>query len=150
MKAKQKSAKNNAPAEKRYQGFSDDERAAMRAAVREQRTNQVDPAGEVQQKIAEMTDSDRAMAERVHAIMTGTKVGLSPRTWYGMPAYAKDGNTICFFKPAKKFKTRYATLGFSDKAKLDDGEMWPTEYALMKLGAGEEKRIVELMTRAVG
>ncbi len=149
MKSKQKSASSTTAAEKRYEGFSDDERAAMKDAVREQRADKADGETMALEKIAEMTGSDRDMAERLHSIITGADSEISPKTWYGMPAYAKGGNTICFFKPAKKFKTRYATLGFSDKAKLDDGDMWPTEYALAKLGAAEEKRIVELMKKAV-
>jgi uncharacterized protein YdhG (YjbR/CyaY superfamily) len=108
-----------------------------------------DGEGEVLAKIAEMQDSDRVMAERLHALITASAPDLSPRTWYGMPAYAKDGNLICFFKPAQKFKARYATLGFSDKANLDDGAMWPTEFALTKLTAADEKRILALVQKAV-
>jgi uncharacterized protein YdhG (YjbR/CyaY superfamily) len=96
-----------------------------------------------------MTDSDRAIAERLHTIIKATDPEISAKTWYGMPAYAKGKDTICFFKPAQKFKVRYATLGFSDKAKLDDGEMWPTEYALARLGAAEEKRVIALVKKAV-
>lgn len=147
MKSKQKSASTPG---KRYEGFSKEERAAMKEAVREQRTADDNGEAEVLEKIAAMSDSDRTMAERLHAIITAVDSGISPRTWYGMPAYAKGGNTICFFKPAQKFKSRYATLGFSDKAKLDDGEMWPTEYALAKLGPAEEKKVVALMKKAVG
>lgn len=148
MKSKQKTTKSAATG-KRYEGFSEEERAAMKDAVREQRAGKTDGESDVLEKIAGMTGSDRAMAERLHEIIKGADSEISPKTWYGMPAYAKGGNTICFFKPAQKFKTRYATLGFSDKAKLDDGEMWPTEYALARLGAAEEERIVALVKKAV-
>jgi uncharacterized protein YdhG (YjbR/CyaY superfamily) len=100
-------------------------------------------------KIAEMQGSDRALAERVHAIVTASAPGLSPRTWYGMPAYAKDGKVVCFFQSAQKFKTRYATLGFSDKANLDDGSMWPTAFALKELTAAGEAKIKKLVKTAV-
>ena len=148
MKSKQKTTKSAATG-KRYEGFSEEERAAMKDAVREQRAGKTDGESDALEKIAGMTGSDRAMAERLHEIIKGADSEISPKTWYGMPAYAKGGNTICFFKPAQKFKTRYATLGFSDKAKLDDGEMWPTEYALARLGAAEEERIVALVKKAV-
>ena len=100
-------------------------------------------------KIAEMPEPDRGMAERLHAIITAAAPQLSPRTWYGMPAYAKDGKVVCFFQSASKFKTRYATLGFSDKANLDDGAMWPTAFALSELTAAEEAKITALVQRAV-
>ena len=106
--------------------------------------------GDVLAKIAEMPERDRAMAERLHAVIKATTPELSPRTWYGMPAYAKDDKVLCFFKPAAKFKTRYATLGFSDKANLDDGDMWPTAFALKELTAADEARIVALVKRAAG
>jgi uncharacterized protein YdhG (YjbR/CyaY superfamily) len=96
-----------------------------------------------------MSEPDRALGERIHAIVTTAAPDLSPRTWYGMPAYAKDDRVVCFFKPAEKFKTRYATLGFSDRANLDDGDMWPTEFALTKLARGEEARIGALVRQAV-
>ena len=99
-------------------------------------------------KIAEMTDSDRAMAERLHAMIKDSAPDLSPKLWYGMPAYAKDGKIVCFFQPAQKFKSRYATLGFNDDANLDDGNMWPTSYALTKLTAADEKRIAALIKKA--
>ena len=101
-------------------------------------------------KIAEMAPADRALAERIHAIVKAAAPQLVSRTWYGMPAYARDGNVVCFFQSGQKFKTRYATLGFSDKAQLDDGVMWPTSYALKELTAAEEARITELVKRAVG
>lgn len=127
--------------------FSAEERAAMRERARETKAGAADPEEEVLAKIAEMNDADRAMAERLHALIKG--MGLAAKTWYGQPAYAKDGNTICFFQPAQKFKTRYATLGFSDKAKLDEGNIWPTYYALNKLTDADEERIRALVKRAV-
>ncbi|HXW81589.1 MAG TPA: DUF1801 domain-containing protein [Acidimicrobiales bacterium] len=110
----------------------------------------VGPESDVLAKISEMPKADRAMAERLHALVKASAPFLSPRTWYGMPAYAKDGDVICFFQSSHKFKTRYATLGFSDKANLDDGNMWPTYYALKELTAADEARIVELLKKAVG
>jgi uncharacterized protein YdhG (YjbR/CyaY superfamily) len=132
-------------------GFTAEEKAAMRERAKELKAAQedADGEGEVLAKIAEMNDPDRAMAERVHAIIRAAGPDLSPRTWYGMPAYAKDGKVICFFKNAQKFKTRYATLGFSDKANLDDGAMWPTDFAVMELTADVEARIGELVKKAV-
>ena len=133
-------------------GFTDDERAAMKERAREVRRAKASPAdgeSDVLAKIAEMPESDRVMAERLHAIVKATAPGLVPRTWYGMPAYAKDGKVVCFFKGAHKFKSRYATLGFSDRANLDDGAMWPTDFALTKLTGAEEKRIVALLERAL-
>jgi uncharacterized protein YdhG (YjbR/CyaY superfamily) len=123
----------------------------MRERAREAKTSRASAAdGEsaALAKIAEMTGKDRALAERIHAIVKASAPALSPTTWYGMPAYARDGKLICFFKCAAKFKSRYATLGFSDKAKLDDGNMWPTEFALKELTAADEQRIGELLTRA--
>ena len=101
-------------------------------------------------KIAEMPDSDRVMAERLHAIVKASAPDLAPKTWYGMPAYAKDGKVVCFFQSADKFKSRYATLGFNDSANLDEGAMWPTAFALKELTAAEEAKITELVKRAVG
>ncbi|MBX6773232.1 MAG: DUF1801 domain-containing protein [Chloroflexi bacterium] len=136
-------------------GFTDEERAAMReraqelkAARRGPRAGKEDGESDVLAKIAEMPEPDRTMAERLHALIKATAPDLSPRTWYGMPAYAKDGQVVCFFQGAHKFKTRYATLGFSDKANLDEGAMWPTAFALKELTAAEEARIVELIKRA--
>ena len=120
-----------------------EERAAMKEALKDTEGEEV-----VHAKIAAMSDSDRAMAERVHAIVMKAAPGLTPRTWYGMPAYAKDGKVICFFQDAAKFKARYATIGFSDKANLDEGNMWPTAFALTKLTRAEEKRIAELVKQA--
>ena len=132
-------------------GFSDEERAAMRERARELKAATGKAAGEsdVLAKIAEMPEPDRAMAERLHALIKASAPDLSPRTWYGMPAYAKDGTVVCFFQSAQKFKTRYATFGFSDKANLDEGAMWPTSFALKKLTAAEEKKIGALVKKAV-
>ena len=134
--------------------FTDEERAAMRERAREQKAAvrrgavAADGEREVLAKIAEMQEHDRAMAERVHAIVKASAPILEPRTWYGMPAYAKDGKVVCFFRDARKFKTRYATLGFSDKANLDAGVMWPTDFALTELTADVEKRIGALVRQA--
>ena len=134
--------------------FSAEERAAMREAVRERRTRSrpgnADGEAEVVAKIAEMQPSDRAIAKRVHAIMQAHAPPLVPRTWYGMPAYSKDERVLCYFRPAEKFKTRYATLGFSDEAHLDEGRMWPTEFALTEMTAAEEARVAALVERALG
>jgi hypothetical protein len=119
------------------------------AARRGPRASQADGESAVLAKIAGMPDPDRVMAERLHAIIRASAPDLSPRTWYGMPAYAKDGNVVCFFQSARKFKTRYATLGFSDKANLDDGGMWPTYFALTELTAANEARIIALVRKAV-
>jgi uncharacterized protein YdhG (YjbR/CyaY superfamily) len=120
------------------------------SARRGPRAEEADGESEVLAKIAEMQAPDRAMAERLHAVITASAPTLAPRLWYGMPAYAKDSNVICFFQCAQKFKTRYATLGFSDKAKLDEGAMWPTAFALAELTPADEARIGALVTRAVG
>jgi uncharacterized protein YdhG (YjbR/CyaY superfamily) len=138
--------------------FSGEERAAMKEragelkAARRRRSsaNEANGEAEVLAKIAEMPETDRAMAERLHALVKASAPGLSPRTWYGMPAYAKDGKVVCFFQSGQKFKTRYATLGFSDKANLDEGSLWPTAFALTELTAAVEERIVALLKRAVG
>jgi uncharacterized protein YdhG (YjbR/CyaY superfamily) len=141
---------------KASRGFADEERAAMRerarelktAARRDPRASRADEESDLLAKIAEMQEPDRLMAERLHAIITASAPDLSPTTWYGMPAYARDGKIICHFQPAQKFKTRYATLGFSDRAKLDEGAMWPVAYALGKLTADDEARIGTLVKRA--
>ena len=134
----------------RKKAFTAEERAAMRERAKERKAaSKGDGEGDVLAKIAEMQGSDRALAERVHAIVTASAPGLSPRTWYGMPAYAKDGKVVCFFQSAQKFKTRYATLGFSDKANLDDGSMWPTAFALKELNAAGEAKIKKLVKTAV-
>jgi len=133
------------------ESFTPEERAAMRERAKELKAagRKADGEREVRAKIAEMPEPDRAMAERLHAIVTSAAPELVPRTWYGMPAYAKDGSVVCFFQSAQKFKSRYATLGFSDKANLDDGSMWPTSFALKKLTAADEKRIRALLKQAV-
>ncbi|HEV2235255.1 MAG TPA: DUF1801 domain-containing protein [Ktedonobacterales bacterium] len=133
-------------------GFSAEERAAIRERAKEQKASAAAAEGEsdLLAKIAEMRPSDRAMAERVHAIITASAPTLTPKTWYGMPAYARDGKIVCFFQPAQKFKMRYATLGFNDVATLDDGAMWPVAYALTKVTAADEARIATLLKRAVG
>jgi len=119
------------------------------AARRGPRAGESDGESDVLAKIAEMPEPDRAMAERLHAIVKASAPALSPRTWYGMPAYAKDGNVVCFFQSAQKFKTRYATFGFSDNANLDEGAMWPTSFALKELTTAEEARIGALVKKAV-
>jgi uncharacterized protein YdhG (YjbR/CyaY superfamily) len=136
--------------------FTDDERAAMKERAQELKAEakasrkKADGEGEVLAKIAEMQEPDRAMAERLHALVRESAPTLTPKTWYGMPAYAKDGKVVCFFQGAQKFRTRYATLGFSDQASLDEGGMWPTSFALKQLTAAEEKRIRALLKQAVG
>ena len=139
-------------------GFTAEERAAMKERARELKAeasratggkDKADGESDVLGKIAEMQEPDRSMATRLHQLIKDTAPSLAPRTWYGMPAYAKDGSVVCFFKSAQKFKARYATLGFSDKANLDDGAMWPTDYALKELTATEEARIIALVTQAV-
>jgi len=142
---------------KASQGFTDEERAAMKERAKEvkaeaqrgSRASKADGEHDVLAKIAEMPEPDRAMAERLHAIVKASAPDLSPRTWYGMPAYAIDGKVVCFFQSAQKFKTRYATFGFSDAANLDEGAMWPTAFALEKLTAAEEARIGALVKKAV-
>ena len=131
-------------------GFTDEEREAMKERIQEQKAAEAKADGEsaVLAKIAQMPDPDRAMAKRLHAIIKASAPALSPRTWYGQPAYAKDDNVVCFFQPAVKFKTRYATLGFSDEANLDQGQMWPTAFALKGLSAAEEARISDLVRKA--
>jgi uncharacterized protein YdhG (YjbR/CyaY superfamily) len=135
-------------------GFTADEKAAMRERAREAKTEARRGADreaglqDVLAKIAEMPQPDRGMAERLHALITRVAPGLDPKTWYGMPAYAKDGKNLVFFQPAAKFGSRYMTVGFSDEANLDDGSMWPTSYALKALTAADETRIAELVTKA--
>ena len=146
------------PKGRAVKGFTDDERAAMKERAREMKAEarrdagakEADGESDVLAKIAEMPKPDRAMAERLHAMIKARAPALSPRTWYGMPAYAKDGNVVCFFQSAHKFKARYATLGFSDKANLDDGNVWPVAFALKELTAADEARIVALVKKAVG
>ena len=154
-KGTQKSAKSDTG--KAYKGFTDEERDAMReraqelkaAARRGPGAGKADGENAVLEKIDEMPEPDRAKGERLHAIIKASAPGLSPRLWYGMPAYAKDGKVVCFFQSAQKFKTRYATLGFSDQANLDEGAMWPTAFALTELTAADEARIAALVKKAV-
>jgi uncharacterized protein YdhG (YjbR/CyaY superfamily) len=135
---------------KRPKGFTDEERAAMKERAQELKADKADGESAVLAKIATMTGSDRAIAERLHAVIKGSALALTPKLWYGMPAYAnKDGKNVCFFQDARKFKTRYATLGFSDKANLDEGAMWPVAFALTKLTAAEEARVVALVKKAM-
>ena len=136
---------------KKSKGFSAEERAAMRERAKELKAEaeRADGEGALLAKIAEMKGNDRAMAKRLHAIVKANAPGLSPKTWYGMPAYARDGKVVCFFKSAEKFKSRYATLGFEEAANLDDGAMWPSSFALKKLTDTEEARIVALVKKAV-
>ena len=145
-KETQKSAKSATVAGKAVKGFTDEELVAMKERAQELKT---DGEGDALAKIAEMPEPDRAMAERLHAIIKASAPALSSRTWYGMPAYAKDGNVVCFFQSAQKFKTRYATFGFSDKANLDEGTVWPVAFALKELTAADEVRIGALVKKAV-
>jgi uncharacterized protein YdhG (YjbR/CyaY superfamily) len=155
MATKQKSAKTSSPSDKGSGVFSDAEREAMKERVREQKAearrgaNRAEGEKDLLAKLAEMPEPDRAMAKRIHEIITAKAPELSPKTWYGMPAYEKDGKVVCFFQPADKFKARYATFGFNDSANLDEGAMWPTSFALKKLTAAGEKTIGELVKRAV-
>jgi uncharacterized protein YdhG (YjbR/CyaY superfamily) len=146
-RATQKSTKSTTATGKKSRGFTEEERAAMKERAQELKAE----AGEsdVLAKIAEMPQPDRAMGERLHEIIKASAPELSPKTWYGMPAYAKDGKVLCFFQSAKKFNSRYATLGFNDKANLDEGAMWPTSFALKELSATEEAKISALVKRAV-
>src|SRR5215218_8985994 len=136
---------------KKSKGFTDEERDAMKERARELKAQaqKADGESDVLAKIAEMQEPDRALAERLHEIVKASAPDLSPKTWYGMPAYAKDGKVVCFFQSAQKFNTRYATLGFSDEANLDEGAMWPTSFALKELTATEEAKIGALVKRAV-
>jgi uncharacterized protein YdhG (YjbR/CyaY superfamily) len=156
MSRREQSAKRSTSKDSR--GFTDEERAAMRDRAQElkaaprggPRGGKADGESDLLAKIAEMPERDRVMAERLHAIIKASAPALAPRTWYRMPAYAKDGNVVCFFQSAEKFKTRYATFGFSDKANLDKGAMWPTSFALMELTSVEEARIGALVKKAAG
>ncbi len=159
MKDTQRSARvRGGTARKASGAFTDEERAAMKerakelkaAARRGPRAGKDDGEADVLAKIAEMPERDRAMAERLHAIVKASAPALSPRTWYGMPAYARDGDVVCYFQSAQKFKARYATFGFSDKANLDEGDMWPTVFALKQLTPADEARIGALVKKAVG
>jgi len=152
-----KSAKSTTATGKKSKGFTDEERAAMKERAQElkaearrgPRAGKADGESDVLAKIAEMPEPDRAMAKRLHAIIKASAPALSPKTWYGMPAYAKDGKVVCYLQSAQKFKSRYATFGFSDEANLDEGAMWPTSFALKELTAAEEARIGGLVKKAV-
>ena len=156
-KATQKSAKSTTAIGKTFKGFTDEERDAMKeraqelkaAARRGPRADKADGESAVLAKIAEMPEPDRAMGKRLHAIIKASAPALSPKTWYGMPAYAKDGKVVCYFQSADKFKSRYATFGFSDAANLDEGALWPVAFALKELTAAEEARIGALVKKAV-
>jgi len=153
----QKSGKNTTAINKKFKGFTDEERVAMKERIQElkaatrrgPRADKADGESAVLAKIAEMPEPDRAMGKRLHAIIKASAPALSPRLWYGMPAYAKDGKVVCFFQSAQKFKTRYATFGFMHEANLDEGAMWPTAFALKELTAAEEARIGALVKQAV-
>jgi uncharacterized protein YdhG (YjbR/CyaY superfamily) len=147
MKDTQKPAKSTTRS--RRSGFTEEERGAMKDRVKEMKADKADGESDVLAKIAEMLVPDRAMAKRLHAVIKASAPALSPRLWYGMPAYAKEGKVVCFFQSAQKFKTRYATLGFSDQANLDEGDIWPTAFALTELTAGAEARIGALVKKAV-
>ncbi len=158
-KGTQKSGKSTTANNKKSKGFTDEERAAMKERAQELKAearrgprakkDKADGESDVLAKIAAMQEPDRAMAKRLHAIIKASAPGLLPKTWYGMPAYAKDGKVVCFFQSAQKFNTRYATFGFSDEANLDEGAVWPTSFALKELTAAEEARIGALVKKAV-
>ena len=154
-KGTQESSKSTAAINKKSKGFTDEERAAMKERAKELKAearankNKAEGESDVLAKIAEMPKPERAMAKRLHEIIKASAPVLSPKTWYGMPAYARDGKIVCFFQSAQKFNTRYATLGFSDTANLDEGTMWPTSFALTELTAAEEARISALVKKAV-
>jgi len=148
-KGTQKSAKSTTTISKTFKGFTDKERAAMKERVQELKADKADGKSAVLAKIAEMPEPDRAMGKQLHAIITASAPALSPRLWYGMPAYAKDGKVLCFFQSAQKFNTRYATFGFSDAANLDEGALWPVAFALKELTAAEGAKIGALVKKAV-
>jgi uncharacterized protein YdhG (YjbR/CyaY superfamily) len=157
MNDTRKPTKRSTAKSKSYDGFTDEERGAMKDRAQElkaasrgrSRADQADAEPDVLAKIAEMAEPDRAMAERIHAVIKASAPTLSPKLWYGMPAYAKDGKVVCFFQPAQKFKSRYATLGFNDPANLDEGTMWPTAFALTELTTDDEARVGALVQKAV-
>ncbi|HVF12342.1 MAG TPA: DUF1801 domain-containing protein [Actinomycetota bacterium] len=150
-KTTKKSAKSTSPRNSASQGFTADERAAMRERAKELKAsaNKAEQEKAVLAAIAKMPEPDRSMGKRLHELIKASAPDLSPKTWYGMPAYAKDDKVVCFFQSADKFKARYATFGFSDEAALDDGDMWPTSFALKKLTAGDEAKIGKLVKKAV-
>jgi uncharacterized protein YdhG (YjbR/CyaY superfamily) len=157
MKDTQKSAKSTTASDEKFQGLTDEERGAMKERTKElkaearrgRRADEADGERDVLAKIAEMPEPDRALAERLHAVITASAPALAPKTWYGMPGYAKDGKVVCFFQSAHKFKSRYATFGFNDSANLDEGAMWPVAFALTELTAADEARIAALVKKAV-
>jgi len=154
----QKSVRSTAATNKEIEGFTNEERAAMKERVQEMkatalrgpRADKADGESDVLAKIDAMLEPDRSMAKRLHVLIKASVPGLSPKTWYGMPAYARDGKVVCFFQSAQKFKTRYSTFGFSDTANLDEGSLWPVAFALKELTAAEETRIIALVKKAVG
>ena len=149
-KVTKKSARGTAANRMASKVFSKEEKAAMREVIRErQRSGDADGEADVLAKIAEMQEPDRAMAKRIHAVVKASAPAISPKTWYGMPAYARDGKVVCFFQSGQKFKTRYATFGFQEAAHLDEGVMWPVAYALKEVGAAEESRIAALVQKAM-
>lgn len=158
MTSTRKSAKSVGTSGEKYDGFTDEERGAMKERAQElkatarrgSRAGKADPESEVLAKIAEMPEADRVLAERIHAIVKAAAPDLAPKLWYGMPAYAKNGKVVCFFQSAHKFKSRYATLGFNDPANLDEGAMWATAFALTEMTADAEARIAALVSKAVG
>jgi uncharacterized protein YdhG (YjbR/CyaY superfamily) len=157
MTDKKNTAKGTTASTKNYDGFTDEERAAMKERAQELKSGarrgrgaKADGESDVLAKIVEMPEADRGMAERLHALIKECAPGLTPKTWYGMPAYAKDGKVVCFFQAADKFNARYATFGFNDTAHLDDGTMWPTAFALTRLTAADEKVIATLVRKAAG
>ena len=147
---KAKTTRRPAPTKKRYESFTAEEKAAMQARVAELKVGDVDGDTQVKEKLAGMGKPDRVMGERIHALVRSTVPSLTPRLYYGMPAYSKDGKVLFWFKAAEKFKTRFATLGFSDAAHLDDGDIWATEYALPKLTPAVETKIAALVRKAAG
>jgi uncharacterized protein YdhG (YjbR/CyaY superfamily) len=157
MNDTQKSAKSTAATDKKFEGFTDEERGAMKERAQELKASarrgpggkEADEESAVLAKIAELPEPDRAMAERLHAVIKANAPALSPKLWYGMPGYAKDGKVVCFFQSAQKVKSRYATFGFNDTANLDEGAMWPTAFALTELTAAVEARIGALVKKAV-
>src|SRR5207253_8315358 len=148
-KETQKAAKSTSAIGKKFKGFTDEERLAMKEHIQELKADKADGESAVLAKIAAMREPDRALGKRLHAIIRASAPALSPKLWYGMPAYAKDDKVVCSFQSAQKFNTRYATLGFSDKANLDEGALWPTAFALKQLTAAEEARIGALVKKAV-
>ncbi|QBD82897.1 DUF1801 domain-containing protein [Ktedonosporobacter rubrisoli] len=154
-KGTQEPAKSPTAINKKSKGFTDEEKAAMKDRIKEQQAearankNKAEGESDVRAKIAEMPEPDRVLGERLHAIIKASAPALAPKLWYSMPAYARDGKVVCFFQPASKFKTRYATLGFNDSANLDEGAMWPVYFALKELTTAEEAKIAELVKKAV-